>query len=987
MSRCAYTYLSPYRLSERIETIKVLENIPADPDSLLHFCPSQEMVQGFEQDAELKDYFVANQFLISALYPDWEENHTRLNQSFAVENVIDNKDKMKAVIKNALGSVSDGELGKIISSLKHNIANLTETFRLFSELSLDPSFDINDLNISIDQKLALEIYKMIVSEPNSVFRIKRENDIDSALKNAYIEKLTEREFRKSGNTKTKEEVRADFIKKNANLSFKRQPVIINALFRFTPLLISAIKAIEAAGHRIIFLFNYRPEPELAPFYQCWIDLYNNIVDDIHFDDGDKSFQTKNRNRAEKNVALAMALGNVSDGENVTDSDFEGIEFLEFENLSEFSGYVAQRFRAAIQARRADDNKRNNLSYMTEMFYSASRRANVMLKACFPEQFGASSILSYPLGKLFVTMADMWDRDKKVLVVSKISQLATCIRGFWNDPSDKIAILYHLEPYIEHCRTTDEVLDSLALLLDIDENSLRVLKDDYKKYPLNINNIPQEQYNNFKELIDCYNNGSLKCSLPRSELNNTVSRQQVFDLFLNMLLIRKSALNLFDGVPNGKKTKNDFYQIVKNFLNKYTSEESPDEIRISEGILNEAIKDALDTLNKETLFPETLKQMQQVFDFYFSDNQNGSSAKWIIHDLVQIDGDILVDSSAKIDGKSVSAQRINHFCFLSDEDLFCDPTGLLPWPLELSFFDSMYAKLREYSGTSDAQNAILLFSEAEKEYRNFPKYALIYGILFSQNPVILSYVKNVEENEEKQHTLFNLLRLLGIKTTQPRILPPKADNDYSGIEIKNTQSVTDIKSIELEDRILFSSCFYRFVLNKIVDGGTFYRSRFQLVNYLKNQIMVSLIKAYNDKNSSSINLDKMKKCQPEIDNMLDGISFLTAEEKYEIRNDCIRRIETDADYCNNNYSFLDETLKKKELQGTEYLSLWNNNDYNNTNDYEKKINGDYNDWIGKSKSDWLGLIYPRRDNNVNDPWHRRCDDCPLKIVCVNGLSKK
>lgn len=73
------------------------------------------------------------------------------------------------------------------------------------------------------------------------------------------------------------------------------------------------------------------------------------------------------------------------------SDSE-IEILEFDNMTEFAGYVAEVFNAAEKA-----DPDNSMRQMREQIYAANSSANDILKIYFPEQFGERQFLDYPLG--------------------------------------------------------------------------------------------------------------------------------------------------------------------------------------------------------------------------------------------------------------------------------------------------------------------------------------------------------------------------------------------------------------------------------------------------------------------------------------------------------------------------------------------------------------------------------------------------------------
>ena len=82
-------------------------------------------------------------------------------------------------------------------------------------------------------------------------------------------------------------------------------------------------------------------------------------------------------------------------------ELNDIRVIEFDNITEFSAYVAQIFEEATIKYHADEQKKGSaLSYMREQFYSANNSVNDILKVYFPEQFGERHFLAYPIGHFF-----------------------------------------------------------------------------------------------------------------------------------------------------------------------------------------------------------------------------------------------------------------------------------------------------------------------------------------------------------------------------------------------------------------------------------------------------------------------------------------------------------------------------------------------------------------------------------------------------------
>lgn len=78
------------------------------------------------------------------------------------------------------------------------------------------------------------------------------------------------------------------------------------------------------------------------------------------------------------------------------------------------------------------------------------------------------------------------------------------------------------------------------------------------------------------------------------------------------------------------------------------------------------------------------------------------------------------------------------------------TEKLPWPLDVKFFEYIY----------DPEDwKYQVFLKSKMEFKNFKRYALLYGLEFNRVGFKLSYVKT--END-KQNDIYHLLAMLGIK---------------------------------------------------------------------------------------------------------------------------------------------------------------------------------------------------------------------------------
>lgn len=130
-----------------------------------------------------------------------------------------------------------------------------------------------------------------------------------------------------------------------------------------------------------------------------------------------------------------------------------------------------------------------------------------------------------------------------------------------------------------------------------------------------------------------------------------------------------------------------------------------------------------------------------------------------------------------------------------------------------------------------------------EYRNFKRYALLYGLEFNRVGCKLSYVRT-EEN--KDNDLFYMLTLLGVKI---RKYSSFNSNDYlERLTIESSEDEVEevVQLISNEDRRKLKLCPYRFALEGIEQGKTIFRDRFLIHTYLKILISNSTKKELNGK---------------------------------------------------------------------------------------------------------------------------------------------
>lgn len=380
MAITIYTYSNPYEIHK--------EPYWASIQNCFHLCVSQTLVNGLcDQYKEFyKGKLTTVTKFINTLYEDWESDSIAISQRAAIDNLIECMD-FSAIVQ-------DIDAADIISSLKRNRSEVVESVRTMFGLGMDPA-NIRDEKLSYDQKCIVEIYKELILTNNKFFKIKesfKEEEIDTAIENTIQEVSKE----KCDSTK-----------------IRKDSIIVHGIHQFTPIMLKMIE--ELSKYKlVVILFNY--QVDYKNVYQTWLDVYSSFESKIVFSPKNLNNNTQyfEGGKIADNIA-ALIAGNTS----VIDFSNK-IEVTEFDNATEFAGYIAKKFETAEALRKDDNYIHSALYYMDEQLYAANSEVNSILKIYFPEQFGERAFLDYPIGHFFLSITNMWDPDTQSLCIREIN---------------------------------------------------------------------------------------------------------------------------------------------------------------------------------------------------------------------------------------------------------------------------------------------------------------------------------------------------------------------------------------------------------------------------------------------------------------------------------------------------------------------------------------------------------------------------------------
>lgn len=745
MSLSIYTYSNPYEISNEPywESIKYSA----------HFCVSQTMVNGLEAVyPELKNgQLTTVEFLTEALYPTWDDTKLYIEQYAALTDIL-NRAKYKG---------TDESTNRIKQALNFNKTKMLDSIRLLAEMNIFFS-NIKISKLSEEQKYLIAAYKMIMeSEYKDLFSVKpafTEKEIDHAIKTALH----------SENDKKKISIDA----------VDCDTVVFHGIHQFTPVILNSIEHLSKYK-RVVLLFNY--QEKYREVYQTWLDVYSCF---------DVTIKSQFNNEFRPNTLLqtsyvgnllAETIAKLANGElESRPKELDDVRVLEFDNITEFSAYVANIYEEAILKREQDKDHKGKsvLSYMSEQFYAAENSVNDILKVYFPEQFGERHFLAYPIGHFFVAVTNMWDAEKGGIAIENLNDIAECLYSEAlpeRTPGALVTTFNATKNYFAREKTK-----TIAGII----NLLTKLKKQKKK----IESGSIDQLGQLRKL------GYYDVSL--EEIDDLTAALQTLDRITRLFY-------------------EDFENDENNFKNLY--------IKIKEFIEQQILPGAEAEAEFKDIIVRLLARLEEVQDIeisssfdclkdtmsYYLKQQSfkGQSANWIVRDFQQIDGDVL--QSSKQDGKVKY-----HFACVSDTDMNVKREDQFPWPLDTTFFECAYEPLDwKYQ----------VYIKSRREFKHFKRYAFIYGLEFNRCDFVISYIKNTDD---KENELYYLLKLLGVQTNEnPYLYKNKSSVEPVQIDVEFRP-----KPYTMMDCYRRKICAYRFALESILQDDTQYRDQFLQKKY-------------------------------------------------------------------------------------------------------------------------------------------------------------
>lgn len=753
MSLSIYTYSNPYEINNEPfwDSIK----------NCAHFCVSQTMVNGLSAVySELNDGQLATvEELVEALYPNWLDTKTYIEQYTILTNTLD----------TVTPNIEPDRWKKIKQSLRFNKSSLLDSIRLMAEMGLSLK-NLKIKKITEEQLYLVAAYKAILNGENAKkFTLRRnfsDKEIDQAVKTALVAK----DVRRGKEAKSVEKIDCN-------------TVVIHGIHQFTPTILSMIEEV-AKYKRVVLLFNY--QQQYKEIYQTWLDVYSCFDLNIKSQFNNEFIPSTLLQASYKGNVLADQIGKLADGILTEKSRvINDIRVIEFDNITEFSAYVAQIFEDASRKYQEDENKKGSaLSYMREQFYSANNSVNDILKVYFPEQFGERHFLAYPIGHFFVAVTNMWDSENGGIKIENMNDIAECLYS---------GALYEKIPglLITTFNSTKNYF-SRATVLEGDNESEGVI-DLLKKLRKQISKLNKGKAEYAEQLnrLAYYN----------------VDLESIDELIEALETLNKITKLFYEDFENENNNFKHFYEKIKDFVETQILPTADAETEFQDILLRLLAR--LEEVEKiETT--STFDCLKDTMAYYLKqESQKGESANWIVRDFQQIDGDVLKSSTQEAD-------IIYHFACVSDADMNVKREDQFPWPLTIEFFEKAYEPLDwKYQ----------VYVKSRKEYKHFKRYALVYGLEFNRCNFKLSYIKN---DDDKQNELYYILKLLGVKTERNI---HNTTSTKQNLDLTVNLGVNRSKFVDL-DGFRRKICGYRFALESLIEGGTIYQDRFLQSKYME-----------------------------------------------------------------------------------------------------------------------------------------------------------
>ena len=791
MAIVIYTYHDPYKIDQEPYWEEIM-NCP-------YFCSAQTLVNGLRKHYKGKydgGRVTTVKILTDSLYEEWVSPACIVKQHTDIDNLINGG--LQTIL-------TESEKANISSAFLFNRDEVFASIRTMFELNVDSDAVLRD-KLSIEQEFVLDIYEKIhSSDKNDDF---------------YLPQSLSEEEINIGLQKAMTAIQKDYDSASVDLG----TVVIHGVHQFNPITLRAIDELQKYK-KVILLFNY--QKQYKNVYQTWFDIYSAFDCKIVDYDRTEFSPTEMLSVSYKGNVLADQLGKLVNGQRKVITVDQPYEIMEFDNMMEFAGYVADIFE---EAEHKDPTK--PMQYMREQIYSANSSVNDILKIYFPEQFGERQFLNYPIGHFFIAIANMWDPDNNEILITDINDVRECLGAnilSEDTPGELLSVFGRIQSLFDGCTSIKQMRKRIKSLK---KNAKYITAPDKQEYVSHITYYAS-------------------------------SMDEIEKLDHALEDLEDIAAHFYEDFENKTHNFRAFYRKLKNYLqtdvleNRELSEEFEDILRRVLMRLEE-----VEHIDASASF-ECLKSTMSIY--LLQEAKPGKSANWIVRNFEQIDGDILRSGHE-------NPNTIYHFACLEDEDIGAVKKAEYPWPLNDDFFEV-------------AQNPVdwkyQVYVKSCNEYKNFKRYALVYGLEFNRARFKLSYIKR---DGDKEREPYYLLKVLGLKKTRySNTKVRQRSEDSSGIQIEGGA----LGNYDCYDYYRFRICKYRFLTETLVEGNTVYKDNFLILKYMEVMLENAIKEDMQGKPVSEAVL--IQKLDDEYDNLKKYFPFAQNINRMDVINNIRNRL--------------------------------------------------------------------------------------------------
>ena len=773
-----YTYIDPYRIKDTDFWDGPFAHIKYYPQ----LCASRTLVNGLVsvmEDAIVSLICPIDDIVNDRIFRVWTKDISlRIRQYSAITRIYRNWSKKDELSDNYL------------SSLLHNCDSMLDSLRLFIELGIKGASLTTD-GMSLEHRLFAYLLKRL--ERRELFTLPEmpePNELPKIL-SAQAEKEKE-EKERIHSEKAKETDDRYWEKEEQFLSmmidhtkkWDGKHIVIHGIHQFTPLQLRFIDYLDKIGVEVIFLYNYIPE--FREIYSSWDYIYQQFnvkENDFHSDSKIKSYIPSGQVQNPGN-AIAQNLALLCD-DTVQRTDerirrnyelYKNVMVSEFDNISEFAGYISKEFSDAEAAIDKDIPLSNKpfmkksgtaavLKEMEEVVYTANKDVDDLLQVYHPEYARNRHFLAYPVGQFFAALYAMWNPDTQSLDLD-YNLIRECVNSgiLTKYPAETLLkTLMNVRPLFNHIKTMQGFRE-----------------------------LVEEQYQNIYNDVQNPFSGPSNLKLMNIYNSSKVTESDIESLCSAVCEIDKIAGKLF------ADSGNERFSFKEHFskLEKFVQERKSDMLSEEESELISQLLGKLDLIQMSDDEIGTFDDLRKGL-YFFLKQKDEPDSNWFVKNFEQIDGDVLCSKSQIKPGSS----KTYHFACVSDADMNKSTDELLPWPLSEKFIEKAY---------TPKELPFQVYYAALGERSNFLRYELFYGLFFNQCDSKISFVKRYGDNI---NDIYGLLTFIGLQKADGASCED-SKTDRHGLATMNVyEDNLSLNKEKLADMFL---CPYRYFLDYVMN---------------------------------------------------------------------------------------------------------------------------------------------------------------------------